>query len=208
MNLYSYVVRYDSGFAPNPFYGFCTLATCKPNARKGAKVGDWIVGIGSADKKVKQGGRLVYAMKVSEAMTFNEYFTDPRFEAKKPILTGSRKQARGDNIYFYDNDNWKQLDSFHTHEDGKPNVDHIKKDTGVDRVLIAATFAYFGKGGPMIPKELISSGKSLVHQNKGEKKFRVESANDLQMIGEFEKWFKSLNIEGYISPPFDWHDTQ
>ena len=34
--VHSYVVRYDSGFAPNPFYEYCTLATCKPNIRKGA----------------------------------------------------------------------------------------------------------------------------------------------------------------------------
>ncbi|MEZ1875782.1 hypothetical protein QVM44_32900, partial [Pseudomonas aeruginosa] len=24
--VHSYVVRYDSGFAPNPFYEYCTLA--------------------------------------------------------------------------------------------------------------------------------------------------------------------------------------
>ncbi len=44
--IHSYIVRYDSGFAPNPFYGFCTLATCKPDIRKHAQVGDWIVGTG------------------------------------------------------------------------------------------------------------------------------------------------------------------
>lgn len=41
--IYSYVVRYDSGFAPNPFYGYCTLATCKPDIRRAAEVGDWLV---------------------------------------------------------------------------------------------------------------------------------------------------------------------
>jgi hypothetical protein len=40
--IYSYVVRYDSGFAPNPFYGYCTLATCKPDIRRGAEVGDLV----------------------------------------------------------------------------------------------------------------------------------------------------------------------
>ena len=42
-SLFSYVVRSDGGFAPNPFFGYCTLATCKPRIRKGALVGDWIV---------------------------------------------------------------------------------------------------------------------------------------------------------------------
>ena len=34
--LFSYVVRYDYGFAPNPFEGCCTIATCKPQIRRAA----------------------------------------------------------------------------------------------------------------------------------------------------------------------------
>ncbi len=60
--IYSYVVRYDSGFAPNPFYGYCTLATCKPDIRRGAEVGDWVVGSGSNDRSIRRGGHLVYAI--------------------------------------------------------------------------------------------------------------------------------------------------
>ena len=32
---YSYIITRDYGFAPNPFGGVCTLATCKPKIRKG-----------------------------------------------------------------------------------------------------------------------------------------------------------------------------
>ena len=32
----------DYGFAPNPYFGYCTLATCKPVIRRCAGVGDWI----------------------------------------------------------------------------------------------------------------------------------------------------------------------
>ena len=98
--VHSYVVRYDSGFAPNPFYEYCTLATCKPNIRKGADIGDWVVGSGSNDRSVRRGGYLVYAMQVTETMTFDEFGADPRFESKKPYRNGSRKQSCGDNIYF------------------------------------------------------------------------------------------------------------
>ena len=31
--LYAYVMTYDTGFAPNSFYGVCTLACCKPKIR-------------------------------------------------------------------------------------------------------------------------------------------------------------------------------
>ena len=52
--LFVYTVAYDVGFAPNPFYGFCTLATCKADIRNAADVGDWVVGVGSVSK-VKRG---------------------------------------------------------------------------------------------------------------------------------------------------------
>ena len=81
--IHSYVVRYDSGFAPNPFYGYCTLATCKPSIRKGADIGDWVVGSGSNDRNIRRGGHLVHAMRITEILTFDEYGVDPRFESKK-----------------------------------------------------------------------------------------------------------------------------
>jgi hypothetical protein len=64
MRYFSYVVARDYGFAPNPFLGICTLATCKPDIRKAAGVGDWIFGTGSA--KWKLTGHLVFAMNVTE----------------------------------------------------------------------------------------------------------------------------------------------
>ena len=44
MNLYSYVITRDYGFAPNPFWNICTLATCKPQIREHALKGDWVAG--------------------------------------------------------------------------------------------------------------------------------------------------------------------
>ena len=39
MTLYSYIVAYDGGSAPNPFHEFCTLAICKPGMRRTAEKG-------------------------------------------------------------------------------------------------------------------------------------------------------------------------
>jgi hypothetical protein len=208
VNLYSYVVRYDSGFAPNPFYGFCTLATCKPTIRKTANIGDWIVGIGSADKRIKQGGKLVHAMKVSEILTFDEYFNDQRFQKKKPLMTGSRKQARGDNIYHRTNGYWQQVDSFHSNKDGTPNASHISRDTNINRVLISDQFVFFGCEGPLVPAKFKSDGKSLRHAGRGVSKFTTSKATDNAMINRFIEWFDSLGEHGFVGHPFDWHDTQ
>src|SRR5678816_873168 len=45
--IYRYIVRVDSGAAPNPFGGWCSLAICKPAIRRTAQRGDWIIGLRS-----------------------------------------------------------------------------------------------------------------------------------------------------------------
>jgi len=197
--LHSYVVRYDSGFAPNPFYGYCTLATCKPSIRKSARIGDWIVGCGSNAKGVRRGGHLVYAMRVTEAASFQQYWNDPRFQGKKPERRGSRKQSCGDNIYHMAGGGWGQLDSFHTNADGSPNGRHINRDTGVDRVLISDDFCYFGGTGPAIPPPFRNyGGRDICKKGIGQTVF-----DDPDLIRDFAQWCRSLG-RGYQGPPWDW----
>lgn len=155
--LYSYVIARDYGFAPNPFHGFCTLATCKPVIRRVAQVGDWIVGTGSAGRN--RTGQLVCAMRVTETMTFDEYWLEPRFQLKRPDLTGSRMRAFGDNIYHRDEDgNWVQEDSHHSLPGGEMNVVNLADDTQTDRVLISSEFWYFGARAPVIPNRFRGEG--------------------------------------------------
>ncbi len=195
--LHSYIVAYDSGFAPNPFNGVCTLATCKPEIRKRASVGDWIIGTGSNRMGVRRGGFLVYAMRVQGSMTFSEYWCDPRFQKKKPNLYGSYRMACGDNIYCpMDDGGWQQLNSYHSKEDGSQFQRHVNKDTSVDRVLISDDFVYFGAEGPEIPTALKNSG--LVHSAIGQKQIR-----DAAAVAEFEAWLAGLGAKGYQGRPFD-----
>ena len=51
-DLFSYTVDTDSGFAPNPFGGICTLACCKPKIRQSANVQDWVIGTTPSPKGV------------------------------------------------------------------------------------------------------------------------------------------------------------
>lgn len=141
---YSYVVKRDFGFAPNPFHGILTLATCKQRIRKVAQVGDYIIGVSS----VEFSSKLVYMAKVSRIVTFDEYWSLPEFACKKAIMNGSNKVMFGDNIYHHlENGEWMQEDSHHTNNDGTINVHNLKRDTDTtDRVLIAEEFFYFGSG--------------------------------------------------------------
>lgn len=85
LKAYSYIVARDYGFAPNPFYGVLTLATCKPGIRKSAGVGDLIIGCSNK----AHGNKLIYVAKVSEILTFDQYWNDSRFAKKKPVMNGS-----------------------------------------------------------------------------------------------------------------------
>lgn len=200
--IHSYVVRYDSGFAPNPFYGYCTLATCKPRIRETALLGDWVVGSGSNSRNVRMGGHLVYAMRVTEAMTFDEYCTDPRFEYKKPYRNGSRKQSCGDNIYFRaaPGGDWQQRDSFHSLPDGSPHLGHVARDTKVNRVLVSTDFVYFGGEGPKFPDVMKDNqGRHICKKGIGETLFPGE-----QVVADFEQWVRSFGVSGYQGAPFEW----
>jgi hypothetical protein len=86
VKLYSYIVDHDTGKAPNPFGGFCTLVCCKfSNHRKWknivelAEKGDWIVGLGGKSKKSSGHGTIIYAMLVTEKIPLAEYCRLSRF---------------------------------------------------------------------------------------------------------------------------------
>lgn len=43
--IYRYILASDTGMAPCPTRGLITLATCKPQIRRSAKAGDWVIGL-------------------------------------------------------------------------------------------------------------------------------------------------------------------
>ena len=104
MRLYSYTIPYDDGAAPNPFWGVCTLAICKPAIRRTASEGDWIVATGSKNTK-DQGdlsNKVIYAMKVTKKMTLQEYDDYCRNHLQKKIADWENRDPRrrlGDCIY-------------------------------------------------------------------------------------------------------------
>ena len=197
--LYSYVVVRDFGFAPNPFFGICTLATCKPRIRASAIIGDWIVGI--SGKSMGQPRRLVYVMRVTDALTFDDYWSLPEYERKRPNLRHSRKHAFGDNIYHSDRaGTWIQLDSHHSHADGTPNLNNIQRDTQADRVLVSTDYRYWGGSGPALPSRFRDfDGWDILPQQNHKSRF------PRAMSDAFIHWIQSdFPTTGYFSDPWDW----
>jgi hypothetical protein len=143
----------DYGFAPNPFHGACTLATCKPKLRGSAEIGDLVVACGAKANKLIR--RIICVMRVDEKLSFTEYWNDPRFQKKKADFNGSRARAYGDNIYHKDAvGTWVQEKSHHSFKDGSTNFSNLNTDTRKDAVLISHDFVYWGGEGPMVPAEL------------------------------------------------------
>ncbi len=170
---YSYVVARDFGFAPNPFNGFLSLAACKSKIRKWAHVGDYV--IGNANKKYNN--KLIYMMRVTKKTTFDEYWENPEYLCKRPVMNGSMKVMYGDNIYHHDkNGNWIQEDSHHSLPNGEINVDNLKRDTGeTDNVLLSTDFFYFGRNMIDLPLRF----RRCLYQYIGQKKVSEEDCEAL-----------------------------
>jgi hypothetical protein len=149
MKICSYVIKTDTGLAPNPFWGFCSLALCTPNHQNARLCpGDWIVG----NSSVSDGQRLVYAMRIDEVLVFDSYFRDPRFKQKRPKPQGTLEEQSGDNFYFHENGTLKRLPSrFHNGQS------FFYKDLGKNLsgrpVFIGQHYYYFGNKRIAFPEK-------------------------------------------------------
>lgn len=198
MRLFTYVVARDYGFAPNPFGGSCTLATCKPDIRRTAAIGDWVAGIASKEDKATPS--LAYVMRVDEALTYEAYWHDPRFMHKKPDFRASVRHVYGDNIYSKDDDGlWRQADSHHSLEQGVLNLGNVRNDTKADRVLIGWRFAYWGANAIPIPTEFCGMRGETILLGIG---FRSHFSDDF--VQSFVQWFESLQEQGCAGEPAQW----
>jgi Nucleotide modification associated domain 2 len=198
MRLYSYVVARDYGFAPNPFGGICTLATCKPDIRQRAATGDWVVGLTSVADRDKPG--LLYVMKVDEVLTYDSYWQDARFQLKKPSRIGSVKQMFGDNIYHQSPLGvWHQADSHHSLEGGIANPRNIANDTKSEGVLVSRHFTYWGSAAIDVPEQFLDCNGQSIHLNRG-----YRSNFSEEFVQSFTAWFESVGAQSFLAPPFMW----
>lgn len=198
MDLWSYKVTRDYGFAPNPFFGTLTLACCKPNIRKRAHPGDLVVGCGSAELKLR--GHVIFAMRIAEMLPFQEYWDDPRFARKRPFFTAGRAQAYGDNIYHHDDQNrWIQEDSHHSLIGGAWNDLNAKRDLQADAVLISTDFVYWGNQTPLIPAYLRNHGGEDLFADVRD--YRRKYSDDFK--GVVTDWFDGL-AKGRLGRPINW----
>lgn len=199
--IYSYVLRYDDGAAPNPFGGVCTLTICKPVIRRNAGEGDWIIGTGSSNAYKRDGSRpnlskhLVYAMKVELVLSLKKYdnYCHQYLPIKIPNLK-SEIASLGDCIYDYSQSN---------SPDQRPGVhgpDSYNRDLRGENSLISRKFYYFGENAVEIPERLYP----LIKQNQGHKKIE-----DPELVKQFEEWILEFEAGKLYGNPqiLTWNDS-
>jgi len=168
------------GSAPNPFWGVCSLAICKPRIRNAARLGDWLVGTASKSFG-ERAGSVIYAMKVTRKMSLASYdaYTRQHLPGKIPQWLSSDPVLRfGDSIYDFSSDPPTQRDSVH----GKDRQD----DDLIGRfALLSEHFFYFGDEPRVLPSDL----QAIVVQ-RGHR-----STANAPYLEPFLDWLKSLSLE-------------
>ena len=183
--LFSYCLPFDDGAAPNPFWGQCTLAICKPAIRRKARIGDWIVGTGSKHSPIGNiAGQVVYAMRVTGKMTMRGYdqFTSSELPNKIPQMDHTdRRRWCGDSIYDFSTFPPSLRPSVHQTEEDQ------KRDVSGRFVLLSDHFFYFGDQPIALPEALLG----IVKQGQSHR----SDEND-KYFDDFVRW-----IDGLGYPP-------
>lgn len=201
--LYSYVVATDSGFAPNPYFGVCTLACCKPALRRaiGRKLlrrtgladvnqlrrsqpdqvrrqGIWIVGLAGSRLTDRPYRSVVFVMQVTEVLDFESYFED--YPRKRPIRTTATSAAdaawHGDAIYTGNDPATAHQVTPCAHSRGHAEDPvAMRHDLGGRYVLVSDHFIYFGAAAQYLELE------SELHHGRGHR-----ATHSAETLAEFE----------------------
>ena len=195
MSLYTYRITIDSGDAPNPYGGICSLAICKPDIRRTCQVGDWVVGIVAKGLNKLDQNNLLYAMKVTKKMSFQKY---NKYCKKQCNIKLPENARTGDCIYFEDNGILKQrLNYAHNLKNMKTDMNGINKKDGKS-VILGEEFYYFGKNSIKIPKIM----EEIIIKGQGHQKYKNKD-----YVKQFESWIQTheqgINGIPYMEMPIN-----
>jgi hypothetical protein len=134
--VYRYVLKGDSGMAPNPRGGFISLATCKPKLRCTAGEGDWVIG----NYPSPHNQRIAWAGKIERTVSVHDYSTGypSREDALYRLdLEGELERIPGKNDWYHRGEEEQRKDkegrvlvfdprsSWYFGEDGRPLPDKL-----------------------------------------------------------------------------------
>ena len=144
----------------------------------------------------REGFRLIYAMCVAEILSMNQYFDDPRFQAKKPTPDGPIESQCGDNIYYRSTEGrWKRLQS-RFHNNRECFLSDVGRDGTGRPVFVAKHFFYFGRSPVEIPDHI----GGVKQRNQGVR------CSDGPLANDFVSWLEETYKPGRSNFPRDFCD--
>jgi hypothetical protein len=171
-----------------------------PQIRKHAHLGDIIIGMAGSAKNGL--GRIhpavIYWMRVCEALTFDQYWNDPRFARKAPQIPGPKSRMVGDRSYRHEGDQltWRFSHSMHYLPHANQVAGgHAPRDTRVDRLLVGKEYTYWGASGPAVLPHLME----LFPNPRGQ---RCPAEGEL--LDELHRLVDIENPKGLVGEPADW----
>ncbi len=141
MKVWTYVITVDAGAAPNFEHGLTTLTVCKPRIRKAAERGDLVLAFNSSKLNPDEPHSVRWAGLVTEVVSLEDYWTDKRFEGKKP-----GKSPKPDNIYRPTRTGELKQVSNTTH-----GPQDFARDVNGENALVLSPTWYFGPEVAVLP---------------------------------------------------------
>lgn len=178
--IYRYVLMYDRGMAPNPRDGLITLATCKPEIRKTAREGDWVIGNFPARKNAV----VAWAGRVKRCLPIHQYARNypTRHDALYEL------DAEGELRRIPGKHRWYHREADQQRKDKKGSVLIFDKEQSW----------YFGGDGRVLPLKL----HHLIARGQGHR-VNQRKAGDLAVL---ETWLAAQGPPGVHGEPRDGWD--
>lgn len=170
-----YILKHDTGMAPCIDGGLVSLATCKPQIRKGAKLGEWIIGCRPSPEGL---GRVVWAGRVADSIEVGNY---ERLHRGRSDAIYRAKPGGG----------FKRLrPHYHAGES------ELRKDTSAPVLILDpdATW-YFGANPHTLPEHL----SHLAPQGRGHRVDKVKEGDAVAL----QAWLASILPPGVHGRPRD-----
>jgi Nucleotide modification associated domain 2 len=164
MNVWTYVITFDAGAAPNFDPPSTTLVICKPRIRKSAQCGDLILAFNGQRLLPHEPHSVRWAGVVNEVLSIGEYWRDPRFQSKKP-----GHSATPDNIYRPARGGGLRQVSNTTH--GRES--YVRDVSGLNALVLHPTW-YFGFTLAILPE---SFNLRMVGGRRGHRCFQIDDAS-------------------------------
>lgn len=195
--VWRYVIATDRGGAPHIHNEVCSLAICKPDIRKHAKVGEWVMAFAPASQR--DPNRLVkFVMKITSRRDFPSYckefigkrrdaIYDYRFDPTGPWVCNGQIDGVGDHPY---PENWAKdkrglyvlLSKEYCHSGNRP------------RNLLSELAPFCAKRG-LNAEDVVTD---LDHRSQGQSKYCSSSSYEV-----FREWAESLPKGGSAPPNHD-----